>query len=428
MADTDPNKLFRAKLGDKPTLRLLLSKKDEDVPIESDPKTNRRRHLGTTYRRRPQDELYMKRKQQQGLTLNFWDLGQIKIGEDWMDLDFTYTPGVPVDSNGKPTGTMQFGTTGWDQMKAKIFEVDLVDFDTMYRKFTYERAERYGVDVYTGDLNDWAGDHGTLQEGVGRANSRWQINEYTTLITGTKWISGQGFVYPTAQDQVSIITQSGFVGWGFITDGFRGNSPDYKLTLVDDPGGPPATIEWSGHIDAFLVPRPMCIINSEQSFVSGVLRYGYMGLLFAVQSRDLWLDNPNMYAYWQSVYGPPAIGGFSYDWIGAVHSGDPVLDEGFNEYGSYLDATYHRVLDNVHGTTASPLLFPLLTGESGFAAGGQGTADFPTVFSLGMKAKIYENVLIAMLRKNGTWYYMWSTQEIDPASHILTGFGWSITP
>lgn len=449
MADNDPNKLFRAKLGQKPTLRFLLSKKDEPAPRVHplNEITNRRRHLGTIQARRPPDDIFPRRRQQ-GLILNFWDLGFYydSFFDEWFDLDWFNFPTLAVNGGGVPIQATEYTVdlAMWDEMKDAVFSIDVADWDTLYMKVEMPpdpendqwKPASFGIDVYSGPI-DGAERDMDLWDGVGHANDRYKLYEFSTLISGTKWQDGVGYVFDAPQSNISVFTGSGFAGFGKVYD------PDldtdiginFKITGNTQPEGaengnsytdPEVSFTWSGNVDVFLMPVPMWVFGNEIDISDANYR-SWFGMYWMVQSRKMWLEMRDVYDYWDANVGPaPETGVFSFNWQGVDMNSTSIESTAHDGYALvHPDVRY--LVSTDAGTTATevdPDEFPQRVDSGDSTNIGQLGHIVPLYGPTG-KGVIPEGALLAVLRKNGQLYFVWASETKELADQNYLVKGWS---
>lgn len=277
----DPNRLFRVKLGKgEAVLRILLSQKD--IPVSDTPTSStRRKHVGTTRTRRPDDELIVRRRPS-GAFVNFYDMGQIRDGDDWIDLPFSVPPDVNL---AEPNDTELITGANWDSLRDLLLTPAVADWATYYRKLEYEEAERYGLDVFDGSTS----------YPVARNDSRIDLGTFAP-VAGTRWTS-QGLNLPapiTALDIQSFGAFTRFTDNSFckIT-----NSPTYASSAV--------SFELQNGDDVFLTPNMTRVTGNSEDGLG--LQENLIGSYTAMK-RTVWLPlNYNGSGYPLMSYGDDPV-------------------------------------------------------------------------------------------------------------------------
>ena len=154
------------------------------------PKKPKAKRGGSQIRRGPiinkKKSEYLSRRRVGGGLVNFYDLGQMSDGSGgWVDI--TFSPLLPYKNVSDPTeGLESLTVADWNILKDAIFSVPSGQWSSKFRKFTYEDAERYSLDLYDVD---------TAQSyPVGRDGSRIDLFTFTP-ITGSTW-TDQGLDIP----------------------------------------------------------------------------------------------------------------------------------------------------------------------------------------------------------------------------------------
>lgn len=148
----DPNITFRGRLGNHPVVKILVSGRasasksfeESEAGLKAQPKD------GPVLRRRPEDELIRKKKNQ---LINFYDMGQIRNGSGWDDTTFQISS-APVE--GPLFLTPQIVTTSdYDNRDIPLLAISTADYLTTFRKITKGTlADKYGTGVNFGVYSD----------------------------------------------------------------------------------------------------------------------------------------------------------------------------------------------------------------------------------------------------------------------------------
>lgn len=345
----------------------------------------------------PRAEHFPQRRSQN--FINFYDLGQINTGTTdspvWEDLDFqdvrTLTiSGTPLH----PTGTMAFGLSGWANLKDKIFEVGIDDWKTKYRPLDYENAEKYYVDLYTGDGSFT--DNSTKFYSAARANSR--ANAILGTADGRGWVE-KGLKLEASPNRFFIYATSLFPGIP---------ETNTKVTNTPNYSDPSVTLDVGKKADIYLVPWPVFHQGSDGSTSSGPSHTGFLNLFFEIISRSLFLDAADLTAWYHSYVDAshPVASPFAGADYEAVEHVAGELAAVFNSAESYSrsrpNARYYRTgLGFVDPTT-----FPVLS-HWALQYGSYSINNFTSA-----TVKLEAGSLLAIIRKPGQDYYVWSSAQV----------------
>lgn len=218
---------------------------------------------------------YLARRRRKGSYINFYDLGQRRSGDNWVDVDFAVAPQVDVFNGGF---TQNIGLVYQNQLKAKIFEVDVANWNTQYRKFGYEDAERYGVDLLGNNV----------PYSPARNGSRYSALTYE-LVVDTVWEEG-GLNVPEDLHSFYIYSFGGFIPLMYDRD-----TPEngwIKVTAIDDFNAPEVPdFAIAKKADVFLVPAINYFLGQSFEEVGELFpnMEVFLGENKALQ-RSLWLN------------------------------------------------------------------------------------------------------------------------------------------
>lgn len=181
----DPNSSFIAKLdGHSTVLKIDISKKAQViVQSDEDEPSNRRYYRGTTYRRRPIDDILGRRRK--GGTIKFYDMGRKWDGSAFVDVDYNEPPilnaiGTPVygyveHSNGILEGWQHWTPriVTYNALRTSIIDYDLGDIETMHPQlYTEDEAYWYTIELLD---NDYLGAGTTILRASADDLTNWGI-------------------------------------------------------------------------------------------------------------------------------------------------------------------------------------------------------------------------------------------------------------
>lgn len=407
----DPHKDLLANFGARPLLRVLLSKKNKNpqaTQAQSREDNRPTRKEGLMYDRGADDQLIFKPRSD----INFWDLGQILSGEVYVDLDYNSKPGVTITIVNMPVNPVpqfayeQYTLTHWNELYDKIFEVPMEDWDTTYRKITFDDGHKYGISVYQGRggiLVDGATPDPANQLRV--TNPEW-------VSSGLKSLESWIYVQPT-----------GGLAMPFDTS----NTSLYKITGEYDYFSDEVTLDVKDGADIFLVPRPTYSTCFQECGVDEDHRRSILMGEWTIRSREMNLDKTMRRTTGASVgldvpvfdgnfvNYPESVGDWMYD-------SDYINDTFATEFIDWMKARPEATLYVQRGTNAS----------GGATYGYESLANFPfaptvedtinnvdiTHFthaesflwvSGGTDGEMFdgEGVLVAVIRVGSNWKYVW---------------------
>jgi hypothetical protein len=384
----DPNQTFRAKLDGKSVLRILLSKKPlmQSAQGQTDQSSNRNKNEGLPPRRRPIDELIPRR---QGGFINFWDLGQIADGEDWLDIGYTKVPTVHL--HGSTYGIDQF--TSFSELTDLVFTVDINDWDTQYRKLSYEEAELYALDVR---------DPGTgTYYGVGRNGSRYMLDGFE--LHDSLWTTS-GWAKPDSVDEFS------FESWGAF-DRFGSDTSLYKITTGPTYASSEVSFTLGQKADVYLMPAMSYweagTSQSGTPFKNEVLLGKWQLLwrsLFLYHTYDNGRDTP-LFSFDPDMFNNHTYYTSDQDAIRDVMLIDAV--------SAYQDLTSGGFIYQSVGAFPQP---------APDVYGAKVSSDNLVIEGGGSLLLHQEGDFLGAIKQNGTFYYFWSkTSDFQQHTRLFEG-------
>ena len=331
--------------------------------------------------------------------INFYDLGQLNAGTVdspiWQDLNFQDVRSLTISGTPlHPTGTVAFGLTGWTNLKDKIFEIGIDDWKNKYRRLDFENAEKYYVDLYTGDGS--FSDNATKFYSIARANSR--ANTILETADGRGW-NENGLKLDASPNKFYVYATSLFAGIP---------ETDTKVTNSANYSDPSVSLDVGKKADVYLVPWPIFHQGSDGSIATGFTHTGYLNLFFEIISRSLFLDAADLTAWYHAYVDAshPIASPFAGANYEAVEHVAGELSTIFNSAKSYSinrpNARYYR-----SGTGfVDPLTFPLLS-HWALQYGSYSVNNFTSA-----TVKLEAGSLLAVIRKPGQDYYVWSSTQV----------------
>lgn len=381
----DPNKLFKVRLGQgESALRILLSANakariaSSKRGDSSGPKTQ-----GTIKRTLRANELVGRKA---GVAINFYDMGQILDGGDWVDIPFSIPNTITVTGTDVADRSLDFSE--WEELEDYLFTADPADWKTTYRKLSYESAERYGLDILDNANSVWYP--------VARNGSRYSQDGSGLLVSGTKW-TDKGLVVPAPLSDVHFVSFGAFTFFTSETFLCRvTNTPSYAGTEV------PFTLAKKANV--FLVPD----IRSLWSWVDGsevIFQRDRQAL-----QRSFWLDTvDSLHVYPLLSYRDDGTGwdnttkGLLYDII----RGNGVAYSGV-------------------GTAPTPYA------ESSYPLGGTGTDIELMVSGNGLSNWEVvslirpEGTFLGAVEQNGQMFYFWNKDNLSGGSAVERAYTYTV--
>lgn len=374
MADTDPNKLFRVRLGQgEAALRFLLSKRDAEAAelavSKNDGKSpNRTGARNLQPRRKASDRVIPKKKV--GGFVTFWDLGQLANG-DTLD----YEAALTFDDS---TATIESDvtTTEWEGLFDKIFEISETDWASDYKQLGFTDAERYGVDVLNHDFTGYSP--------LARNASRLDYNG--DPITATKWESGGLKLAGPSLSEFFIASGVGFIDFG--------NDPDhFKITTTPNYADSGTTLTLQPNDKVFLVPIIVIYLGKSEDAGDDISEVISSGVVRPF-NRAFYLANLK------------SDGAFLFTYNSFVGVTGSVVTHMIGEI-KYLGERWVKT-----GATISPddpAGFPIYTPTTavGYAVPAANLNAAGIAILVNTQAR-YEGMLSGVIQRGSTFYYFWS--------------------
>lgn len=300
-----------------------------------------------------------------GRFVNFYDLGQITNGMGgFIDIPFRV---IPATTSPDPHH-LAFTSANWDAFWTYIFTVNIADWETNYKKLSYTEAERYGLDLF--------GQISGLRYQVSR-NGANLGNDSSNPVSDTKW-TPQGLRLPPSIS--NVLFESGgngaFALWSTDTTFF-------KITTGNTFGSAEVPFAFNGTANVFLPPRISAVsMTSDNGVNSDAVIYPYKAL-----QRSFWLNrNYDVNPY------PLFSVGAGLD----LSAADKTALKG--HIAADADSVYW---DSIGGYGGSPSTFPAYPNNRQIDINTSGNAITPDVpYATGK--------LVAVIKQQGTIYYIWS--------------------
>jgi hypothetical protein len=336
-----------------------------------------------------------------GIYLNFYDFGQFtEDGVSWQEFDWVVSKTINTDTGQHVIDLAQLSLTDWDALKDQIFATDKNEWKNVFRKFEYEKAERYGIDIYLGKLSTL--DNPTIDESkyfpVGRDASRHYIQweKSADLIAGTQWTEkGLRIKKKQTTEAFTLLTHSGFINLISFN-----SSKTFKVTSEPDYDAEEVEFIVDASTDFYLVPMFTIEYAIDQTSSAEL----YLNLLYSPLERNFFIDgagwNPSE---WE--YSPFTERECSYTGAATANTNHLV-----NYFKSRTEA---RSFKETVGAV-SPAGFP----STHILLGLDGAQAFST--SADSDARLVEGAFLAAAKKKNKWFYFWSTSE--RTNHNSAGF------
>lgn len=370
---------------DKKTgLRILLSKRPSGSSgsnAQQQDQTFKQDH-GFKQGRRADDELIRRKS---GF-INFWDLGQIKDGSSWVDLDWSITPTPDPDIHAVAGRQLPLSYDDYKSLTDLIFTVPTDNWETQYRKLGYEDAERYGLDVLR--LTD------SLVAPIARDGSRYDSNGNPVTDNSAVW-TPKGLKSPLGPTDPFVFNSFGaFADWGRF-DAFDGTSlqPRFKYTLLPDKDA--TEVPFPGiakNANVFLMPHVATL--EARSNDTALVHSDHLLARYQILKRGFWLDK-NF-----STIDYPL---FSRPYIGSTILEPDILTFTDADKIAFIDSI--RVGANEFTDTSGYLgngtAFPIYTDNINFAVNAYGDSS-------GLPEPFRPNgTFVGAIRQGGKLYYCW---------------------
>lgn len=347
------------------------------------------------------EDEFLPRRKRKPADINFYDLGQIKVGEIYQTLPFTHIPTISLSVDGYPDGIVYFGLSEFQDLKDEIFSVGVANLKDNYKKIEYDEGWRYGIDIYTGDPDDPVDN--AMRYPVSKDGERFFMNEYATIVSDSKWTE-TGLKIPSGDlNFFSVICESISIGFG---------TPDtpVKITATDNYSA--AAIDgfsYTTGMNVFLMPLPVWLIASDINGSDG--QSNLAGLLFGIQSREFWLDNPTVADLIEAGTG------LRLNLFSIAAEDIPLLDleSDLVEYFQNLAGSrYYLNATTEYGDINDFPIYPFGTIDDVHRFAFLTYSSFGTpATTLQGRVKIEPGVLLAVIEKSGSYFYVWATADFN---------------
>lgn len=337
------------------------------------------------------------------VTLNFWDLGRLIDGSDWMD---SYSPTLMFPSGWHQIkieyqGDFDTSTFSTADVNNAIFAIEPnpANWADVFHKIGYEEAEKYGIEIVPDTDIDFESDPSTWYAAA-RDGSRRHL--FTPIgsdpVANTTW-TAKGLQVPRMA-KLGLITSAAF---------YRLNTSittRHKITLSADPSAPTVPFILNANCDIYLTP----CLHFWWAATSATTSIGPPNICTAdtldgiiyPYNRSYFLDNATLAAANDTFALCSDIG-----WLGTT------VGENLETYlktiipGAKLLSTITNVTSGslVSENFADVTSFPTSGGTS--ITLGNGDANNP-----------YNDLLMAVIKKGSTYYYVWG---------LGTGYGFGQT-
>ena len=322
--------------------------------------------------------------------LNFYDLGQIRDGDAWKDINFEAAKTITVSSN-QPQHTEDLDLSDWNNLKDKLFEIPIEEWSNQYRKFDYERAERYGVDVYLGNQALQFQPDKYLPVGRNGSRNKTKKEIETETVSDSKWTDKGLKVEKQTEERFAIFTQNGFININVCVGAKITAEANYSAASV------PFIIDKS--TDIFLVPY-LPASRGDCLFAGNIP--GYLNYFYAPLPREIFLES----AYLDALVGAPVFAKRS------IIKYEPA--------GDFSAALRESLILRDESR--------LFKGGAGFVAESLFPNDYAATFSRSMKmldqnqpdaeALIREGALMAVAKKADEYFYFWATFDVVNSQYV----------
>lgn len=344
------------------------------------------------------DGYFPRRKRVMLTDINFYDLGQRKIGEDsYETLDFSYIPTIDLNMDGYPEGLIIFGLDQFQDLKNEIFSVGVGNLKDNYKKIGFDEGWRYGIDAFTGDVNAEELDN-SKRYPVSKDGERYFINEYVTVVDDSKWTE-TGLQIPADDiSYFSIISQAIALGFGTFGSSVKITATDnYAADAVED-------FEFAARMEVYLMPCPVWVTATD---ITDASETNIAGLQFRIASRELFLTNSVIEDLLEIITGLP-LNAFSYS-FSAFPFND--LDTTLINYIRTLPDSRYYVGNTGISDVADFPINPLTNGH--FFNFSTYSAVAFTAGVLQGRVQIQPGVLLAVIKKGSSYFYLWATDTYE---------------
>lgn len=301
--------------------------------------------------------------------INFYDCGQIKSGEVWLDIGWQKIPNWTFISSNTYLEVDELTLSDWQDLIDYLMLVSFEDFPATYRKLEYADAFRYGIQIYNG------------------------TDFFSLAASNPKWTTS-GLKVPLSSANFNLLAGSAFNTFGDISP----TNISYKITSEFDYAAQAVSLSFNKPTDFFLVPMIICESATSRIRFDGTLT-GYLNYIYRPASRETFLDNPLLNAALPNPY-------FTYRSLSGVPVPDTslIFDEILALLASRSGARHFKV------GTGSAAVGDFPNGDDIFFD-GDGAAISTADLIDGAKATVPEGGLLAFIKQGANWYYLWQSES-----------------
>lgn len=201
-------------------------------------------------RRRQNEPLPRRLRRTQTGLINFYDLGQRKSGDSWVDVPYFYAPTINTPFGSAYSDVEYLPPTEYKRLTDIIFEVDPSTWRENYRRLTFETAENYGL--FVNDLQ-----HGSYYP-IGRVGQMIEPETGNPTLT-TTWES-EGWRKPADAGPTLLFYTAGlffpfYVNYdAFYPEDTAPDTIEYKITNLPNPDAPEVPFTLGTAADIFFMP------------------------------------------------------------------------------------------------------------------------------------------------------------------------------
>lgn len=329
------------------------------------------------------------RRRLEELGIEFYDFGESLVDGIWVTNDWN---NLPVDLVTGAGGHAYVGSPSWQDPGDYLF-VDVDDWETTFRKLSYEDAEKYSI-----DLIDTEG--GTNFYSLARNGSRRENYDASNIVSDTKW-TPQGFQSPSGAIPLNVYSLGSLAYTNFeylkATE-----TPSYAASAVPD-------FEIQPQAKVFMMPFvTQVILHSSETPANDGLTYVVSPWM--IQPRSFWLnkvhDSADGFPLWSRQF-PDSGSTFAEEqtW----HTADKTEYVNFIKNHSGSRAFYFTTAGgNVVGEV-DPTAYPHHPDSRYIAIDSGASQSFDPIITF-QENKYPEGALIAAVKQNGSVYYLWNTE------------------
>lgn len=331
------------------------------------------------------------KRRNRGAFLNFWDMGQVWDGSAWVDITYSVSPQITsVSPFNVFVNSFQSVLANWETLRDLLLAPATSTWDTLYKKLSYEEAERYAVDFFDSNTSTFYP--------AARNGSRYDFNG--NVVADTKW-KAKGLQVGHDVEFFYVLAPAAFISFNNVPDDFKVTTgPTYGSTEVD-----PFVL--SKKADIFLAPR----VNSFQGVSERSTSTQEVQLLagdFGAMKRSFWLNKNDsvhgfpLLSYFPGVLGPTISAGDKTALIAHVTGG------GAREFRQEFQAVPTVLFPFSEGSPGSfPGFAPFDRGNRVYINAGPGGLP-PTAITGSPQVVLQEGTFAGAIRQGRVFYYFWS--------------------